>query len=100
MSYSLVTAAAATGVSRTTVLRAINAGKISAERDAQGAWVIQPGELHRVFPPLPLLAAPPAQVQSQVPAMSEPEKPLGLADLRAAGQARRVNQGLVATPPE
>jgi hypothetical protein len=25
----------------------------SAERDAQGAWAIEPRELHRVFPPLP-----------------------------------------------
>jgi hypothetical protein len=55
MSYSLVTAAAATGVNRTTVLRAIKAGKLSAERDAQGAWTIQPAELHRIFPPLPQL---------------------------------------------
>jgi hypothetical protein len=51
MAYSLVTAAAATGVNRTTVLRAIKAGKITAERDAQGAWSIEPCELHRVFPP-------------------------------------------------
>jgi hypothetical protein len=54
MAYSLVTAAAATGVNRTTVLRAIKGGKITAERDAQGAWQIEPCELHRVFPPLPV----------------------------------------------
>ena len=57
MAYSLVTGAAATGVNRTTLLRAIKAGKVSAERDAQGAWTIQPSELHRVFAPLP---GPPA----------------------------------------
>jgi hypothetical protein len=34
MAYSLVTAAAATGVNRTTVLRAIKGGKLSAGR----AW--------------------------------------------------------------
>jgi hypothetical protein len=38
MAYTLITAAAATGVNRTIILRAIKAGKISAERDAQGAW--------------------------------------------------------------
>jgi hypothetical protein len=53
MAYNLVTGAAATGVNRTTLLRAIKAGKVSAERDAQGAWTIQPSELHRVYPPLP-----------------------------------------------
>jgi hypothetical protein len=61
MAYSLITAAVSTGVHRTTLLRAIKAGKISAERDEQGAWVIQPAELHRVFAPLP-----------QVPAAAEP----------------------------
>jgi len=64
MAYSLITAAVATGAHRTTILRAIKSGKISAERDAQGAWIIQPGELHRVFPPLP-----------QLPAMAEPVQP-------------------------
>ena len=54
MAYSLVTAAAACGVNRTTILRAIKASKITAERDPTGAWSIQPAELHRVFPPLPL----------------------------------------------
>ena len=61
MAYNLITAAVSTGVHRTTLLRAIKAGKISAERDEQGAWVIQPAELHRVFPALP-----------QVPAAAEP----------------------------
>jgi hypothetical protein len=55
--YSLVTGAAATGVNRSTILRAIKAGKLSAERDGSGAWVIQPVELHRLFPPLPQLPA-------------------------------------------
>jgi hypothetical protein len=64
MAYSLVTAAAATGVNRTTVLRAIKAGKLSAERDAQGAWTIQPAELHRIFPPLPQLPAVAEPVQT------------------------------------
>jgi hypothetical protein len=51
--YSLVTGAAATGVNRSTILRAIKAGKLSAERDGS----IQPVELHRLFPPLPQLPA-------------------------------------------
>jgi hypothetical protein len=63
MAYSLVRAAAATGVNRTTVLRAIKGGKLTAERDAQGAWQIEPCELHRVFPPLP--ATEPVQSPGQ-----------------------------------
>ena len=67
MAYSLITAAVATGAHRTTILRAIKSGKISAERDAQGAWVIQPSELHRVFAPLPQLPAVAEPVQTHHP---------------------------------
>jgi hypothetical protein len=65
--YSLVSAAAACGAHRTTILRAIRSGKLSAERDAQGAWSIQPCELHRVFPPLPQLPAVVERVQPHQP---------------------------------
>jgi hypothetical protein len=67
MAYNLITAAVSTGVHRTTLLRAIKSGKISAERDAQGAWVIQPSELHRVFAPLPQLPAVAELVQTHHP---------------------------------
>ena len=51
MSYTLGTAAKATGRNKTTILRAIKDGKISALRDAaSGAWRIEPVELHRVYP--------------------------------------------------
>jgi hypothetical protein len=67
MAYNLITGAAACGINRTTILRAIRAGKISAERDAQGTWFIQPAELHRLFPPLPHLNAVPEPVQTHTP---------------------------------
>ena len=51
--HNLVSAAAATGVNRSTILRAIKAGRISAQRDETNGWQIDPAELHRVFPPLP-----------------------------------------------
>jgi hypothetical protein len=51
MPYSLTQAAAATGKNKSTILRAIKAGKISGARDdATGGWFIQPAELHRVYP--------------------------------------------------
>jgi hypothetical protein len=67
--YNLMSAAAAAGVNRSTVLRAIKAGRISAQRDATGGWEIDPAEFHRVFPPLPLpAAASPQQDQQQTDA--------------------------------
>lgn len=52
MPYSLKQAATATGKSKPTILRAIQTGKISAEKDEQGEWQIEPAELHRVYPPV------------------------------------------------
>jgi hypothetical protein len=51
MSYSLQQAADAAGVNKSTVLRAIKAGKVSATRDEHKQWVIDPAELHRVYAP-------------------------------------------------
>lgn len=50
MSYSLSDAAKATGKNRTTIQRAIKSGKISASKNGNGAYEIEPAELHRVFP--------------------------------------------------
>ena len=55
--YSLATAAAACGVNKSTVLRAIKAGKISATRNEHSEWQIEPAELHRVYPPAATIPA-------------------------------------------
>ena len=48
------------------MLRAIKAGRISAQRDSNNNWEIDPAEFHRVFPPLPSpAAASPQQDQQQ-----------------------------------
>ena len=39
-------------MSKTSILRSIKAGRISAGRDELGQWAIEPCELHRVYPPL------------------------------------------------
>src|SRR5262245_49192779 len=52
MSYTLAEAAAACGVNKSTVLRAIKAGKVSAVRDEHGQWQVEPAELHRTYPPV------------------------------------------------
>jgi len=52
MGYTLGQAAKACGMSKTSVLRSIKAGRISAGRDELGQWAIEPCELHRVYPAL------------------------------------------------
>ena len=52
MSLTLAAAAKAVRRDKTTLLRAIKKGAISAERDAAtGGWLIDLAELHRVYPP-------------------------------------------------
>ena len=53
MSYTLGEAARSTGKSKTTILRAIRSGKVSAEKTVNGTWLIEPAELHRIYPEAP-----------------------------------------------
>ena len=55
MSYTLAAAAAACGLNKSTVLRAIKA--ISGTKDEHGEWHIEAAELHRVYPPVADAAA-------------------------------------------
>jgi hypothetical protein len=57
MSYTLAAAAAACGLNKSTVLRAIKAGKISGTKDEHDEWHIEGAELHRVYPPVAAAAA-------------------------------------------
>jgi hypothetical protein len=50
MAYTLGQAARATGKAKPTIARAIQVGRLSANRTADGAWSIDPAELHRVYP--------------------------------------------------
>jgi len=45
MSYGLAVAAAATGLNKSSTLRAIKTGEISGTKDALGQWWIEPAEL-------------------------------------------------------
>ena len=54
--FSLTQAANEAGVHRSTVLRKIKAGKLSAQKDEDGEWRIDPAEFYRVYPKR---AAPP-----------------------------------------
>ncbi len=52
MTYTLGTAAKATGKSKPTIQRAITSGKISAKKNENGPYAIDPAEMHRVYPPV------------------------------------------------
>lgn len=52
MKYTAGQAAKATGVATATITRALKSGRISGQKDDSGAWMIDPSELHRVFPPI------------------------------------------------
>ena len=67
MAFTLGTAAQATGAAKSTILRAIKAGRISASRDETGQWQIQPVELFRVFPALAI----PGATAPSVPALPD-----------------------------
>lgn len=68
MAYTLMHAAKAAGRAKSTVLRAIQSGKLSATRDeVTGSWLIEPAELHRVYPgaaDIPSVQSAPAPVRS------------------------------------
>jgi excisionase family DNA binding protein len=52
MSYTLGQAAKATGTSKPTLSRAIKSGRLSAQKQEDGSYLIDPAELHRVYPPV------------------------------------------------
>jgi hypothetical protein len=85
MPLTLAEAAQATGLNRSTILRAIKGGRISGARDESGAWAVEPAELHRVFPPA---SAPPEPVRqdAQTDALVL-ELRAQLADMRAQRDA-------------
>jgi hypothetical protein len=61
MGLSASQAAAAVGMTRQGIIKAIKTGRISAEKDQNGAWTIEPVELHRVYAPVNQNAATAAQ---------------------------------------
>ena len=52
MTYTLGDAAKATGLSKPTISKAIKTGRLSATKNPNGSYSIDPSELHRVYPPV------------------------------------------------
>ena len=57
MSYTLATAAKATGLNKSTILSAIKSGQITGTKDQFNEWRVEPVELHRVYPAVAELSA-------------------------------------------
>jgi hypothetical protein len=81
--YTLSTAATACGLNKSTVLRAIKAGKISATRNEHGEWQIDPAEMHRVYPPAESNGAEQRREQRHAPVQTRDRTDDLVAELRA-----------------
>ena len=78
--YTLAQAIAATGRSRSALIRAIRSGKLSASRDASGAYLVDLSELQRIYPDV--ASGEPADTPIDTPRHAD------LAALLAAEQAK------------
>src|SRR5437660_12489472 len=93
MSYTLGMAARATGSSKSSIYRAIKAGRISAGRTDAGQWDIDPAALHRVFPLVEM--KPPSTSRSvapyaRVPKAGKVETEVRIVRLQAAHDASTI----------
>jgi hypothetical protein len=93
MVYTLGEAAKACGKSKATLSKAIKSGKISAKKNDNGSFSIDPSELHRVYPPtLSTVEGKQYETPVETPRLT-PEKDLELIELRVKLDAanQRIN---------
>jgi len=83
MSITLAEAAAACGLDKSTVRRAVRSGRISGVRDEGGVWRVEPVELFRVFPPAALPEGDAAPVPRAAPPDAAAATYALVAELRA-----------------
>jgi excisionase family DNA binding protein len=91
-------AAETVGTSKSTLFRAIRAGRISATRDDDGQFRIDPAELFRVYPPATSERSAPARAAPQAMTQDAPAADTALA-VRCASLEAEV-QGLKAMVEE
>lgn len=82
MPMTLTEAARATGRDKSTIRRAVKSGLISGTRDAFGVWMVEPAELHRIYPPAESTSGAEVGVNSHAAADSAQTDAL-VAELRA-----------------
>jgi len=80
--YTLGTAAKATGKNKSTILRAIKNGVISATKGPQGDYQIDPAELHRVYPPVASNGLEQSATHTDAPKVETQDATLLLAEIR------------------
>jgi excisionase family DNA binding protein len=73
MHYTLGEAAKRTGLSKPTIQRAIKSGKLSALRNEDGSYSIDPAEVERVYGPLPVTGNGDSNETQNVTAVSSNE---------------------------
>jgi hypothetical protein len=98
--YTLGTAATACGVNKSTVLRAIKAGKVSATRNEHGEWQIDPAEMHRVYPPVAATDAAQQSEQRHAPAQQRDRTDELVSELRARLEDMRTERDRARTDAE
>src|SRR3954447_9001417 len=92
MPYNLAQAGAAVGRNRSTILKAIRRGVLSAGRDeATGGWAIEPAELHRVFPPVAAETSGNAQATAETGELRELRARLADAQDQISDLRRRLD---------
>ena len=101
MGLSASQPAAAVGMTRQGIIKAIKRGRISAEKDQNGAWTIEPVELFRVYPPVnENTATAPQPVESSLQAeivrlqglLEAEQRMTATVTARADDLARRLDQ--------
>lgn len=88
--YTLQQAGTAVGLSKSSILRAIRRGSISAVRDARGNWAIEPAELHRAFPPVTAGVPDDANRHGQMDQLIHLRARLEAAELRIADKDDQI----------
>ena len=93
MVYTLGKAAKATGKSKATISKAIKSGRISAFKGSNGAYSIDPSELHRVYPPAPQETGEPEQEETLTSLQINTQEPSGIRELEILLEAsqQRLN---------
>ena len=91
MSYTLAEAAAACGLDKSTVRRAVRSGRISGTRDDLGVWHVEASELHRVFPPVQSPGAVPDAMPRALDRTSDPATDVLVRELRLLLEQARTD---------
>lgn len=90
MQYTAGQAAQATGKNIATITRAIKSGKISAQKDASGAWRIDASELYRIFPMTAQDLRKPQMQTDATPLQEQSESQTALLERELAALRERV----------